>query len=155
MSRIDKGFQVGLSWVHDHDGHVPHNAIEAGDGIYIGRVMHEGDMIPAKVVSRLNKAYVPYGGREHEYHSYEVLCDTKAPDTSKCYHWERAYNGNVPKYAIIAGLSESGECLYIARSEIEGECVVGKVHQGHDSAYFPYGGREHRKNSYEVLVMKK
>ncbi|TPP59290.1 DM9 domain-containing protein [Fasciola gigantica] len=155
MARINQGFQAGLSWVHDRDGNVPSNAIDAGDGIYIGRLMHDGDMLPAKVVPRLGKAYVCHGGREHEYHSYEVLCDTKAPGTQKCYLWEHARSGHVPKYAVLAGLSESGDPIYVARSEIDGERVVGKIHSGHDCAYFPYGGREHQKNSYEVLVMKK
>lgn len=83
MSRINQGFQVGLSWVRDRDGNVPSNAIDAGDGVYVGRLVHAGDMLPAKIVCRLGKAYVSHGGGEHEYSAYEVLCDTKAPGTSK------------------------------------------------------------------------
>lgn len=79
MARIGKGIQSCLSWIHQRDGRVPSNAIDAGHAVYIARIYHSGDLIPGKVVPHLGKAYVSYDGTEYEFDSYEVLCDTKLP----------------------------------------------------------------------------
>ncbi|CAH8508117.1 unnamed protein product [Dicrocoelium dendriticum] len=155
MARVGKGFQVGLSWTPDRDGHVPYNAIDAGGGVFVARMRHSGDLIPGKVVPQYGKAYCSHGGCEHEYFEYEVLCNTSAPNTRPCYKWEHSSDGHVPKKSIVAGLAEDQSPLYVARVQIEGEWVVGKVHQGHSCGYFPYGGEEHSKESYEVLVLDK
>ncbi|KAA3674087.1 uncharacterized protein DEA37_0014321 [Paragonimus westermani] len=155
MSKIGRGFQVGLSWIHAEGGHVPPKAIDAGGGVYVGRMHHAGDLIPGKVIPRFGHAYCSHAGQEHTHSSYEVLCDTCAPSTRHCYRWEYASGGHVPKSAIVAGLADNGSPLYIARVEINGERVVGKVHDGHPCAYFPYGGEEHRMPDYEVLVLEK
>ncbi|GAA52057.1 hypothetical protein CSKR_104862 [Clonorchis sinensis] len=152
MARIGHGVQIGLSWVQDRDGRVPSNAIDAGCGVYIGRMHQNGDLLPGKVVPRHNQAYCAFGGREHSHHTYEVLCDTAAHRTNKCYGWENSSNGHVPKNAIVAGLASDGSPLYVARAHINGERVVGKVHGGHHCGYFPYGGEEHSLHSYEVLI---
>ncbi|CAH8826438.1 unnamed protein product [Trichobilharzia szidati] len=156
MAKVGKGIQACLSWVHERGGRVPSNAVEAGDGVYIARMYHSGDLIPGKLVPHLGKAYASYGGKEYEFDSYEVLCDTKLPFRSQnCYMWERHSCGNVPKYAVVGGITSSEEALYIAREYIDGERVVGKVHEGHECAYFPYGGEERKLHHYEVLVLIK
>lgn len=43
-----------------------------GSAIYVGRALHEGDMIPAKVMPSKQIAYVPYGGAEIPKHDYQV-----------------------------------------------------------------------------------
>nr|CAH8823919.1 unnamed protein product [Trichobilharzia regenti] len=127
MAKVGKGIQACLSWVHERDGRVPSNAVEAGDGVYIARVYHSGDLIPGKVVPNLGKAYASYAGKEYEFDSYEVLCDTKLPFRSQgCYKWERYSGGSVPKYAVVGGITSFEEPLYIAREHIDGERVVGK-----------------------------
>ncbi|CAH8441062.1 hypothetical protein MS3_00005253 [Schistosoma haematobium] len=139
MARIGKGIQSCLSWIHQRDGRVPSNAIDAGHAVYIARIYHSGDLIP-----------------EYEFDSYEVLCDTKLPHgPQQCYKWERHSNGYVPKYAVVGGITSSNEPLYIAREYINGERVVGKVHESHECAYFPYGGQERKMHHYEVLVLIK
>ncbi|CAI2723140.1 unnamed protein product [Schistosoma spindalis] len=156
MARIGKGIQSCLSWIHQRDGRVPSNAIDAGHAVYIARIYHSGDLIPGKVVPHLGKAYVSYDGTEYEFDSYEVLCDTKLPHgPQQCYKWERHSNGYVPKYAVVGGITSSNEPLYIAREYINGERVVGKVHESHECAYFPYGGQERKMHQYEVLVLIK
>ncbi|KAA0195102.1 hypothetical protein FBUS_11250 [Fasciolopsis buskii] len=71
------------------------------------------------------------------------------------YKWSPAEDGNVPKNSVVAAVAGDGEPVYIARAEVEGEKVVGKVHSGHTNAYFPYGGREVPIENYEVLVWMK
>ncbi|CAH8430336.1 unnamed protein product [Heterobilharzia americana] len=156
MARVGRGMQACLSWISERDGRVPSNAIETGDGVYIGRMFHSGDLIPGKVVPNLGKAYASFGGKEYEFNSYEVLCDTKLPHCNQhCYKWERDCDGHVPKYAVVGGMTSYNEPLYIARQHIDGERVVGKVHEGHECAYFPYGGEERKLHHYEVLVLIK
>ncbi|CAL8088917.1 unnamed protein product [Calicophoron daubneyi] len=137
MARIGSGVQMGLSWVPDQGGHVPDNAVEAGDEVYIGRMKESGDLIPGKIVPRNDKGYVCFGGKECEHTRYEVLCDTKAPGTSRCYEWEEDSDGHVPRRAVVGGVSSSGDPLYVARSRINGERVVGKVrHVGRSARLF-------------------
>ena len=57
----------------------------------------------------------------------------------------------MPHGALLGGYTVSGEPLFVARSTVDGEAVAGKVHGSHGCAYFPHGGGEHRKSSYEVL----
>ncbi len=80
MSDIGKGHQCGLSWIPVADGETPKNAIPVGDDVYIARVPYEGDILPGKWVPSVKKAFVSYGGKEHEFDKCEVLCDTGLPD---------------------------------------------------------------------------
>ncbi|CAL8093538.1 unnamed protein product [Calicophoron daubneyi] len=141
---------MGLTWESDSDGHVPDNAISVGDGVYVARMRQSGDLIPGKVVPDNDKAYCCYGGREYEHTRYEVLCN----EGSRRYDWVADSDGHVPDDAVEAGRSSQGDKIYIARSRINGEPVVGKVQDGLDCAYFPYGGEEHVKTNYEVLVTR-
>jgi hypothetical protein len=64
-------------WVRSTEGYVPQGATHAGrdrDGspIFVGRVHHDGELIPAKVVPSQRCAYYPHGGREHQKYEYEV-----------------------------------------------------------------------------------
>lgn len=64
-------------WIHCERGQIPHNAVHAGrdkDGgpLYAGRAYHDGSLLPAKVAPHHHQAYVPYGGREHAVHQFEV-----------------------------------------------------------------------------------
>ncbi|KAF5401174.1 Natterin-4 [Paragonimus heterotremus] len=155
MAKVGRGYQIGLSWIPDRDGHVPAGAISVAPDIFVARVHQSGDLVPAKVVSRYNKAYCAHSELEHEHTSYEVLCDTCAPGTRSCYKWEHASSGQVPKRAIVGGLTSNGSPLYIAKSEINFEPAVGKVPEGGNCGYFPYGGKEHKSDQYDVLVLDK
>ncbi|KAH8855278.1 hypothetical protein KSF78_0001956, partial [Schistosoma japonicum] len=154
MAKIGKGIQIPLSWVPATDGNVPHNAVNVSGDIYVIRSKHDGHWIPGKAVIGHNTAYYPMNGQEIKTREYEVLCDTSLSGHNKGYEWESESGGNVPKNAIIAGMS-GNDPLYIARGSVNGEVCVGKVHYGHNCAYFPWGGNEHSVNDYEVLVWKK
>lgn len=43
-----------------------------GMNLVIGRAMHQGDMLPAKVKPDHGVAYVSYRGAEHIKHDFEV-----------------------------------------------------------------------------------
>ncbi|CAH8442303.1 unnamed protein product [Schistosoma rodhaini] len=153
MAKIGKGIQIPLSWVPDRNGNVPHNAISVTNGIYVVRCQHDRQWIPGKAANGHDTAYYPYGGEEKNTKEYEVLCDTSFSG-HQGYEWVQASCGNVPKNAIIGGMS-GNDPLYIAKSKINGETCVGKVHHGHECAYLPCGGQEHSVKDYEVLVWKK
>lgn len=65
-------------WISWRQGQpLPAHAVVAGrdcDGttIYVGRVQHKRDLIPAKVIPMRNVAYVCYDGKEISYPSCEV-----------------------------------------------------------------------------------
>lgn len=82
---------VDLEWINACGGAVPIGAIEGGtcnegQPIYIARAPHEGDIVPGKLVPRCNAAFVPWGGQEHMYEEYEVLCikAVKPPVATDC-----------------------------------------------------------------------
>lgn len=54
------------------------NAVEAGhdsdgDPIYVGRALHCGELLPAKVIPNKQLAYVSASGLEHQKQDVEVL----------------------------------------------------------------------------------
>ncbi|VDK34019.1 unnamed protein product [Taenia asiatica] len=155
MAKVGKGFQVGLSWVPMREHGIPHGAIQVDRGIFVARGEVNGEKIPGKYVEKYQKCYVPYGGKEHEILSCDILCDTSLGCDGTCYKWAKDCNGGVPKKAIVAGLANDGAPLFICKAPFRGEVCVGKVHEGHSCAYIPYGGEEHSVDNYEVLVLQK
>merc|ERR1712029_1178396 len=59
---------------------------------------------------------------------------------------------NCSNQAITGGYDVSGENLYIGRTNHQGDIIPGKVVQSHGVCYVPYGGEEHGKTTYQVLV---
>ncbi|VDM33557.1 unnamed protein product [Hydatigera taeniaeformis] len=155
MAKVGNGFQVGLSWIPMSGREIPCGAIEVDDGIFVARGELDGEKIPGKYVARYQTCYVPYGGKEHELQECEILCDTSVGCDGSCYKWVRDSDGDVPKHAIVAGVANDGQPLFVCKAPVEGELCVGKVHKGHSSAYIPYGGEEHSVENYEVLVLRK
>ncbi|XP_045492266.1 C3 and PZP-like alpha-2-macroglobulin domain-containing protein 8 isoform X2 [Colias croceus] len=66
--------------------------------------------------------------------------------------WVDANSGQVPPGAVVGGQDCSGEPLYVARAQHEGAMLPGKVVSSHGCAYVPWGGQEHGKPQYQVLV---
>ncbi|CAG9132283.1 unnamed protein product [Plutella xylostella] len=54
--------------------------------------------------------------------------------------------------AVVGGQDCSGEPLYVARAPHEGAIIPGKLVGSHGCAYIPWGGAEHGKSEYQVLV---
>ena len=63
-----------------------------------------------------------------------------------------AANGQLPPYAYIGGHDNGPQ--YVARSYHEGSLVPGKFVPHHGVTYVPWGGKEHPKSQYEVLVQE-
>lgn len=69
--------------------------------------------------------------------------------------WVRASNGKTVDDAIVGGTSSSGGEIHIARAHVSNnsyeELASGSLFVGHDCAYIPLKGKEHRINDYEIL----
>jgi len=66
--------------------------------------------------------------------------------------WVSASGGELPEGSFVGG-NDDGASLYVARADHEGAVIPGKFVQGHSNAYIPWGGEEHSKQDYEVLVV--
>ncbi|VDP73553.1 unnamed protein product [Echinostoma caproni] len=154
MAKVEGGYQMTLSWVPLHEKHLPSNAVCAGDNVYVGRGMMGSEMVPGKYVQGHSTLYVPYGGQEVSVHHPEILCVT-GQGYGQFYTWEFARDGNVPNSSVCAAIAGDGNPVFVARGRVQGEVCVGKMHAGHNSAYFPWGGQEIPMREYEVLVWRK
>ncbi|XP_052859693.1 uncharacterized protein LOC128266943 [Anopheles cruzii] len=61
-------------------------------------------------------------------------------------------NAPIPQNAILAGHDTDGSPLYVGRAIYKDDQLPGKVAANRHLAYVSYGGREHTKSSFEVLV---
>lgn len=67
-----------LMWIPCSAGDpLPRGAVHVGTdkegvGLYAGRALHEGDLLPAKINPTHEVAYVCWGGEEHAKQDYEV-----------------------------------------------------------------------------------
>ncbi|KAH7981220.1 hypothetical protein HPB49_022431 [Dermacentor silvarum] len=115
-------------WVMCYGSHIPANAVpggeDGGETVFVGRAVHDDDVIPGKVLPSHSCCYVSYAGAEHTHREYQ------------------------------GGACGTGEPLYIGRTFHNGTLTIGKVHPSHNCLYIPYGGDEHRYTDYEVLVCK-
>jgi len=62
--------------------------------------------------------------------------------------------GSIPPNAVRGGEDLSGETLYIGRVMHQGSKIPGKLHLSHGVVYVSWGGKEHGKREYEVLVLE-
>jgi len=95
------------------------------------------------VVPSKGTAYVCFGGYEFQKHSYEVL-------TGGGYVWAHAGH-HIPHNAVSTGRARNGEPLYYGRGHYQGSLTPGLISASQRCLYIPFGGREIRINSYEVL----
>merc|ERR1712223_669638 len=148
----------GLTWVRSSDGLQVNGAVIGGSehgGMYVGRVNHRsGDLLPGKVHCEYGVIYVPYGGKGHNFSSYEVLTEVNPSNSS--IHWIRSESGRIPPLAVQGGHTSCGEPLYIGKIRLSsGVTCCGKVHPSHGALYIPYGGKELAfKNGYDILVSR-
>lgn len=66
--------------------------------------------------------------------------------------WVRAGGNSVPAGAFAGGHDLNDEVLYVGRAEHMNSLTPGKVNLSHETCYIAWGGREHGKSSFEVLV---
>lgn len=65
-----------------------------------------------------------------------------------------ASGGLIPANAFPGGEDQSGETLYVGRAMHQGSKIPGKLHPSHGVVYVSWGGKEHAKRDYEVLVQE-
>ncbi|XP_022233369.1 uncharacterized protein LOC111081577 isoform X1 [Drosophila obscura] len=136
-------------WVPASPAYTPPGAVVAGHDsdrtpIYAGRANHEGEMLPAKVVPSKGCAYVCYGGYEFQKPTYEVL-------TGYGYVWVHVHHHGIPPNAVSTGRARNGDPIYFGRGHHQGSLTPGLISSRQRCLYIPYGGREIRLDSYEVL----
>lgn len=65
--------------------------------------------------------------------------------------WIAVSSGELPEGAHQGG-NDNGEPLYVARAHHEGALIPGKFAKSHGVCYVAWGGGEHGKDTYEILV---
>ena len=68
-----------LVWISTQGDQIPTGAVQGGvtrDGepLYIGRHEHQGSWVVGKVQPSHGVLYIPFGGEEVPFASYEILC---------------------------------------------------------------------------------
>ncbi|CAG0889772.1 unnamed protein product [Darwinula stevensoni] len=87
--------------------------------------------------------------RDSGWMAYSSLNHRKFP---KVAEWVTASNGKFPVGAMEGGKTGDGEKLYVGRTKHESEILPCKLHPSHGFCFAPYGGKEFKKDTYEVLV---
>ncbi|CAL8071715.1 unnamed protein product [Calicophoron daubneyi] len=138
-----------VNWIPVRSGLNPSiGGVQVHPGVFVIRQQYGGHVIPGKWPLCQNKGYVSYGGEEIELDDFEFL---SIPD--QAYAFLPCGYGEVPPGALAAGTTDQGEPLFIARGQINNEICAGKVHPSERCAFFPWGGKEHRSEEYEVLCL--
>ncbi|KAK7862740.1 hypothetical protein R5R35_002512 [Gryllus longicercus] len=65
---------------------------------------------------------------------------------------QSAENGKIPCGAVWAGLDKNGDNMYVARARHEQDLLPGKVVPSKGGMFVSYGGQEHSKCAYEVML---
>ncbi|CAG0904189.1 unnamed protein product [Darwinula stevensoni] len=154
-------FQKLAEWVEASNGKYPVGALEggktsSGEKIYVGRTKHDSDILPCKLHPSHSACYAPYGGKEMEKKTYEVLVN----GTERYLDWVAASGVSVPDGALLGGRTAMGLPLFICRCMHEKDFVCGKASR--DLQFHPglvptpgigKGGRVKRKSlSFVALI---
>ncbi|EDW72336.1 uncharacterized protein Dwil_GK20870 [Drosophila willistoni] len=138
-------------WVHSSvNSPLPPNAFLAGrdsDGsdMYVGRIVYEGEIVPAKLIPRRREAYMTWEGVEYLIQRFEVL-------VGQDYDWIASGDGLVPHNAISTGRDSRGQPIYVGRAVYKDTVTVGKVQPLRGCLLLGYNGDEIDIQAYEVLV---
>lgn len=80
-----------------------------------------------------------------------IYSTPSAPYTGGSAVWVAGSGGSIPDGAFEGG-QDSGEPLIVGRARHEGALLPGKVVRSHGVCYVAWGGGEHGKDEFEVLV---
>ncbi|CAL8121764.1 unnamed protein product [Orchesella dallaii] len=143
-----------IQWVPCCNGARPPGAIEGGfdasskSRLFIIRAHHKGGLYPGTLNMAKEKATIAVYGRECQLEIYEVLV---APYSS--ISWVRGPPiGEAWPQAIVGGVSDAGETLFIGRALHNGTWSVGKIHGTHGVCYIPCKGNVYGYKDFEILV---
>ena len=114
----------------------------------MARAEHHNGMHPCKLHEghQDRGAHLSWGGEEHVKHSYEIL----ASDIG--LYWRSMRVGHLPGDAVSTGY-ENGAPLFSVRGHVHGTTAIGKYSSQHNTAYFPYNGKEHEVRHGEVEIL--
>jgi hypothetical protein len=138
-----------MRWVSASGGAIPNGAAAQGreangEALFVCRAQLNGGLHPGKVRGEFGAANIPFGGNEVKVNPYEVLMDAGT--------WVPASGGAVPEGAVAWGHEANGEALFVCRAALNGGLHPGKVRGEFGAANIPFGGKEVKVFSYEVLV---
>jgi hypothetical protein len=124
-------------WVPGTAASVPPRAIAGGreaDGtpLYIIRAPFQGSMVPGKFNPAFRKGYLPWGGKEVEIASFEILVQD----------WTPIAGVRPPAGTPPLGAEANGAPLYVIRAHVGNAVVPGKLNPANGKGYVGYGGRE-------------
>lgn len=74
------------------------------------------------------------------------------PQCTGTYSWAPCHGSYVPPNAVVAGQDKDGSPLYVGRAFHEGDLLPGKVSTSIGGAFVAWGGGEHMKHDFEVLL---
>jgi hypothetical protein len=139
------GFEVycgGGKWIPGTSAAVPPGAIPGGneaDGtpLYIIRAPLEGGLVPGKFNPVYHTGYLPYGGKEREIQSFEILVQD----------WVPLAGMQPPPGVAAAGSEADGAPLYIIRARVGSGVHPGKLNPANGTGYVSYGGTEVEQKS--------
>ncbi|CAH8433084.1 unnamed protein product [Schistosoma intercalatum] len=137
MNIVHNAKEAHLSWLPSTSGSPPPpNALQADSGICVIRGKKGEHLIP---------------GKEIPLSEFEILCTTNVLSNQTLYQWVPASFGRVPAGALLAGITNTSEPLYIARAMVQDELCIGKLNCSQKFALLPYKGKENKVKHYDVL----
>lgn len=70
-------------------------------------------------------------------------------------NWVASKEGDAPENAFVAGYTQDGESLFIARRKHGNNVLIGKIHSSYETCYIPDigGTKELEFKDCEVLVV--
>jgi Protein of unknown function (DUF3421) len=132
-------------WIPGSNGSVPILAIgvgnDNGNTLYVCRANNTNGKLHPK--NRI--CYVPYGGKEQEFRTYEVLIGNVD---------YVLLTGAIPQNAIFAGADRNGP-LYVCMTSLKGMTMPGKYNAVNKACYVSYGGKEYEiRESIFIAITK-
>jgi hypothetical protein len=139
-------------WVPAKGGHIPKRAVKGGyekggkPGLFICRAKFKNGTHPGKVRPAFGGCNIGWGGKEHTVQKYSVLVVSPK--------WKNAKGGSIPKGAFKGGNEHppGKQTLYVCHAKHKGGWHPGKVRPAFRGCNIGWGGKEHTKGKYQVLL---
>jgi hypothetical protein len=93
-----------------------------------------------------------FGGNQIDPQVPAVVPSATPAVSTPQYSWVKTNFDSIPSAAFPGGRDLNGDTLYVGRAEHEGSLTPGKVSKAHQGCLLPWGGEEHGKTHYEILV---
>ncbi|XP_030372944.1 uncharacterized protein LOC115622949 [Scaptodrosophila lebanonensis] len=118
---------------------------------YVGRVIYNNAVLPARVVPELGLAYFNTDLVSSKASSYQILTQK----ANVLYTWVRSYDGYREEDSVSVGTAANDERVYICRSKSDGGLLFGTLYLSQKLCIIKSDDLPLRKfDKYEVLVAK-